>query len=71
MPATVAAAQWLGCRSRAGCAHGAALARIELQTALELLTARFPTLRLAVPPDRLDVRRDVLTGGLTALPVTW
>ncbi|WP_309116547.1 hypothetical protein [Saccharothrix sp.] len=47
------------------------MARIELQTALELLTARFPTLRLAVPPDRLDVRRDVLTGGLTALPVTW
>ncbi|WP_309117708.1 cytochrome P450 [Saccharothrix sp.] len=29
---------------------GAPLARIELQTTLELLTARFPTLRLAVPP---------------------
>lgn len=50
---------------------GAPLARIELQTVFSHLIARFPTLRLAVDPAALSMRRDVLTGGLTALPVRW
>ncbi|MQA10408.1 MAG: cytochrome P450 [Pseudonocardiaceae bacterium] len=50
---------------------GAPLARIELQAAFSELVSRFPTMRLTVPVDELTVRRDVLTGGLTELPVTW
>jgi pentalenolactone synthase len=50
---------------------GAPLARIELETVFARLVRRFPTLRLAVPMDQLSVRADLLTGGLTALPVTW
>jgi cytochrome P450 len=50
---------------------GAPLARIELQAVFERLLPRLPTLRLAVPIDRLETRDDLLTGGLAALPVTW
>jgi cytochrome P450 len=50
---------------------GAPLARIELQAVFGRLVPRFPTLRLAVPMDELRVRTDLLTGGLTELPVTW
>jgi cytochrome P450 len=50
---------------------GAPLARIELQTALSQLVSRLPSLRLAVPVHELTLRRDALTGGLTALPVQW
>jgi pentalenolactone synthase len=50
---------------------GAPLARIELQAVFSALVPRFPTMRLAVPIDELTVRRDVLTGGVTELPVTW
>jgi cytochrome P450 len=50
---------------------GAPLARIELQTVFSHLISRFPALRLAVPVEELTMRRDVLTGGLTALPVRW
>jgi cytochrome P450 len=50
---------------------GAPLARIELQTVFARLVPRFPTLRLAVGVDELTMRRDVLTGGLAELPVTW
>ncbi|WP_369822177.1 cytochrome P450 [Saccharomonospora sp. CUA-673] len=50
---------------------GAPLARIELQVVFSQLAARFPTLRLAVDVEELTMRRDVLTGGLTALPVQW
>ncbi|KOX15546.1 cytochrome P450 [Nocardiopsis sp. NRRL B-16309] len=50
---------------------GAPLARIELRAVLEGLMRRLPELRLAVAADELSTRRDVLTGGLTALPVTW
>ena len=50
---------------------GAPLARIELQAVFSQLPARFPGLRLAVPVSRLRVRADVLTGGLTELPVQW
>ncbi|HZU16349.1 MAG TPA: cytochrome P450 [Candidatus Dormibacteraeota bacterium] len=50
---------------------GAPLARLELRAVFERLVPRFPTLRLAVPVERLRVRSDVLTGGLHELPVTW
>ncbi|MEV0696826.1 cytochrome P450 [Saccharopolyspora sp. NPDC050389] len=50
---------------------GAPLARIELQAVFGQLVPRFPTMQLAVPTEELTLRRDVLTGGLVALPVTW
>jgi pentalenolactone synthase len=50
---------------------GAPLARVELQTLFGTLLRRFPTLRLAVPVEALRPRSHLLTGGLTALPVTW
>ena len=50
---------------------GAPLARIELQTVFSRLFQRFPTLRLSVPMDELAVRTELLTGGLSELPVTW
>lgn len=50
---------------------GAPLARIELQALFATLFQRFPTLRLAVPVEQLHLRSHLLTGGLTALPVTW
>lgn len=49
---------------------GAPLARLELGI-IEQLSRRFPTLALDVPVERLTARREVLTGGLTALPVRW
>jgi pentalenolactone synthase len=50
---------------------GAALARVELQAVFAALPARFPDLELAVPFERLELRADLLTGGLRALPVRW
>jgi len=50
---------------------GAALARVELQAVFTALPARFPTLEPAVPVEELEVRADLLTGGLRALPVRW
>lgn len=50
---------------------GAPLARMELQAVFSQLISRFPTMRLTVPGEGLTIRGDVLTGGLTALPVTW
>ena len=50
---------------------GAALARVELQAVFTALPARFPNLELAVPFDRLELRADLLTGGLGTLPVRW
>jgi cytochrome P450 len=50
---------------------GAPLARIELQAVFGRLFRRIPTLRLGVPMDQLAIRADLLTGGLTELPVTW
>jgi hypothetical protein len=35
------------------------------------LFQRFPGLRLTVPLDRLPERVDRLTGGFSALPVSW
>ena len=50
---------------------GAPLARRELQAVFARLLPRFPSMRLAVPLDHIEVRSDLLTGGVTALPVTW
>ncbi|MFF5988401.1 cytochrome P450 [Prauserella flavalba] len=50
---------------------GAPLARIELQEVFTQLASRFPALRLATDVAELRIRRDVLTGGLTNLPVRW
>lgn len=50
---------------------GAPLARIELQAVFARLLPRFPAIRLAVPIEEVPVRRDLLTGGLAGLPVTW
>jgi pentalenolactone synthase len=50
---------------------GAPLARIELQIVFSALFGRFPTLRLAVPVERLRPRSQLLTGGVSELPVTW
>ncbi|SFP82953.1 cytochrome P450 [Amycolatopsis rubida] len=50
---------------------GAALARVELQVALELLLSRFPTLRLAVPADELRRHDGALLEGFVSVPVEW
>jgi pentalenolactone synthase len=50
---------------------GAALARVELQAVFTALPARFSGLELAVPVERLELRTDLLTGGLRSLPVRW
>ncbi len=50
---------------------GAPLARIELQTVFSQLVSRMPGLRLAASVQELTMRNDVLTGGLTELPVRW
>nr|WP_239591544.1 cytochrome P450 [Mycolicibacterium tusciae] len=50
---------------------GAPLARIELQTVFSQLASRMPGLHLAIGVQDLTMRRDVLTGGLTELPVRW
>jgi cytochrome P450 len=48
---------------------GAPLARLEGQIALSTLLARFPRLRLAVPPDQLTRSPNPAMHGLTSLPV--
>jgi pentalenolactone synthase len=50
---------------------GAPLARIELKTVFSQLIPRFPSMQLTVDPAKLNVRHDVLAGGLGALPVFW
>ncbi|MEV8375941.1 cytochrome P450 [Kribbella sp. NPDC056861] len=49
---------------------GASLARTELRVVFATLARRLPGLRLGKPVDELEVRT-TLTGGVTALPVTW
>jgi cytochrome P450 len=50
---------------------GAPLARLELSTALSLLAARFPGLRLDVPLDELTWTVGSWLNSLVALPVAW
>ncbi|MFD7560738.1 cytochrome P450, partial [Streptomyces sp. NPDC059835] len=48
---------------------GAPLAVAELEIALRAVLTRFPGIRLAVPPDRLEWRRTRLVRGPAALPL--
>jgi pentalenolactone synthase len=50
---------------------GAPLARLELQVLFGATVRRFPGLTLAVPAEQLQPRTNLLTGGLTAVPVIW
>ncbi|MET7902503.1 cytochrome P450 [Streptomyces sp. NPDC005336] len=50
---------------------GQHLARMEMRTGYPALLRRFPTLRLAVPPDQVPLRDDMLVYGVHRLPVTW
>jgi cytochrome P450 len=49
---------------------GAPLARLEAQTAFTSLLARFPGLRLAVPPHKIAAEPGLLINALQSLPVT-
>ena len=50
---------------------GQSLARTELQTVLEVLLDRLPTLELAVPAAELARVEGLVVGGLRELPVRW
>ncbi|MEV6158858.1 cytochrome P450, partial [Nonomuraea sp. NPDC052129] len=50
---------------------GQQLARVEMQVAFPALFQRFPTLRLAVPPEEVPLRTDMAIYGVHRLPVTW
>ncbi|MEO3801833.1 cytochrome P450 [Nonomuraea sp. B1E8] len=50
---------------------GQQLARVEMRAAYPALFARFPSLRLAVEPDEVPLRTDMLIYGVHRLPVTW
>ncbi|MEV0381479.1 cytochrome P450 [Nonomuraea sp. NPDC050643] len=50
---------------------GQALARTELQTVLEVLLDRLPTLEPAVPVGELRRREGLIVGGLERVPVRW
>lgn len=50
---------------------GQQLARIELRVGFAALAERFPSLRLAVPPEDVPLRGDMAIYGVHRLPVTW
>ncbi|MDF5757425.1 cytochrome P450 [Spongiactinospora sp. TRM90649] len=50
---------------------GAPLARMELKAVFSRLAARFPTMKLGCAVDELSIDSRSMSGGLTALPVTW
>ncbi|QOV34957.1 cytochrome P450 [Streptomyces ferrugineus] len=51
---------------------GQQLARVELRVALPALFDRFPALRLAVPPEEVELRPEFADiFGVKSLPVTW
>ena len=50
---------------------GQQLARVEMTVAFRALFARFPTLRLAVPPQEVPLRDRSNIYGVISLPVTW
>ncbi|PSK95363.1 cytochrome P450 [Murinocardiopsis flavida] len=50
---------------------GQQLARVEMRVAFPALFARFPTLRLAVPPEEVPLRSAANIYGVRGLPVTW
>ncbi|TJZ54403.1 cytochrome P450 [Streptomyces piniterrae] len=50
---------------------GQQLARVEMSVAFPALLTRFPTLRLAVPPEEVPLRANPGIYGVQSLPVTW
>ncbi|MCQ4082046.1 cytochrome P450 [Streptomyces sp. RB6PN25] len=50
---------------------GQQLARVEMEVAFPALFRRFPGLRLAVTPEQVPMRDDMLIYGVHALPLTW
>jgi cytochrome P450 len=50
---------------------GQQLARMEMKVAYTELLRRLPNLRLAVPPEEVPLRNDMLHYGVHALPVAW
>jgi cytochrome P450 len=50
---------------------GQQLARVEMRVAFPALLTRFPTLRLAVPPEEVPMRNTMNIDGVYRLPVTW
>ncbi|MET0133577.1 MAG: cytochrome P450 [Kibdelosporangium sp.] len=50
---------------------GAALARLQVRTALMALFEGFPTLELAIRADELSFHEDLIVFGVKELPVTW
>ncbi|MDF5755945.1 cytochrome P450 [Spongiactinospora sp. TRM90649] len=50
---------------------GAALARVELETALGALLRRFPRVRLAIPAGELRRTQGTLIESLIEIPITW
>ncbi|MFG2224528.1 cytochrome P450 [Streptomyces sp. NPDC048644] len=50
---------------------GQQLARVEMTVAFPALLTRFPTLRLAVPPEDVPLRAHTNIYGAESLPVTW
>ncbi|MEU6827829.1 cytochrome P450 [Nocardia beijingensis] len=50
---------------------GAAMARMEITEVLRRLVTELPTLRLAVPEDRIPWETGILVHRPTSLPVTW
>ncbi|MFC5754852.1 cytochrome P450 [Actinomadura rugatobispora] len=50
---------------------GQQLARVEMQIAFPALFRRFPTLGVAVPPERVPMRDDMFIYGVHTLPLTW
>ncbi|RSM86605.1 cytochrome P450 [Kibdelosporangium aridum] len=50
---------------------GQQLARVEMRVAFPALFRRFPDLKLAVKPEEVPLRDDMVIFGVHALPVTW
>jgi cytochrome P450 len=50
---------------------GQPLVRVEVQTALQTLFQRIPTLKLAIPMDEVAFDYEALVYGVEKLPVTW
>ncbi|MEU0531740.1 cytochrome P450 [Amycolatopsis tolypomycina] len=50
---------------------GQQLARMEMQAGYAELLRRLPNLRLAVPPEEVPLRNDMLTYGVHSLPIAW
>jgi cytochrome P450 len=50
---------------------GQQLARMEMAVAYTELLRRLPNLRLAVPPEEVPLRNDMLTYGVHELPIAW